>query len=312
MSPRYDALPTELSVLSSDTLTSSYPGRLPRNILPPSHSYARLEATTSDSRSSLDSQDSYADEKEAVESELRLGGQSPGYRSRSNQARRFLRQRPYLAPFVALFAVILALALFLGAHSRLAARNRFSGHGRTPISMEHAFNGSLSYSFSGLHWIKSAGDGVYAAKNHQSGSIQLTDLTNNSTRQLVDGADLKDASGHRLVYTDYRVSPDMRYMLLATQVRSQWRHSFFAQYYVHHFDSKQTLLLVPQAKEADVAIASWAPQGHAIAFVRGNNVFIKQDPRQDDVIQVTDNGSDTFFNGIAESVALTFLMSIPD
>jgi dipeptidyl aminopeptidase len=62
---------------------------------------------------------------------------------------------------------------------------------------------------------------------------------------------------------------------------------------------------------AAIAYAEWSPTSHSVAFVYKNNLFVVPSENLNglesptdapDVIQVTDDGSDTVFNGVPDWV----------
>ncbi len=71
----------------------------------------------------------------------------------------------------------------------------------------------------------------------------------------------------------YTFAPDESKILLYTNSKSVYRHSFVADYYIYDFRSRE---LTPLSEKGSQQVATFSPNGHMVAFVRGNNIFIKK------------------------------------
>jgi dipeptidyl aminopeptidase len=81
--------------------------------------------------------------------------------------------------------------------------------------------------------------------------------------------------------------------------------------YIHRLSDHKTFPLQAPNHPAEIAYAQWSPTAHAIAYVYRNNLFVvpsknleQLDAAGDspDVLQVTNDGSDTVFNGVPDWV----------
>lgn len=298
----YTTVPTELSDFppaSSSHSSSTTPG-WPRQVLPPSistglHQYASAaDADEQDEESSDD--DSDYEEKRAVDAELadlRLGrGRAT---SRLGQWAHFVRRHPWFSPLSALVVVFICLIVFLALHVSLVSHNYFQkGRGPNPISMEHAFNGSLNYRAEApLQWISQH---EFASKT-DDGGLEVHNLQSNATRLWVSPQDIKDERGRTLEFSSLSVSQDQTYLMLFTQARSVFRHSTLSDVYIHHLPSKSTSQLGVRLQSAQ-----WAPTGHHVAYVKDNDVYVKSEPDGLRVTRVSETGGPDVFNGVAEYV----------
>jgi dipeptidyl-peptidase-4 len=73
-------------------------------------------------------------------------------------------------------------------------------------------------------------------------------------------------------FRGYEFSPNEKKILLATDVNPIYRHSYTATYYVFDIDSKG---IMPLSENGQQMMAAFSPNGEKVAFVRDNNVFIK-------------------------------------
>lgn len=71
----------------------------------------------------------------------------------------------------------------------------------------------------------------------------------------------------------YSFAPDESKILLYTNAQTVYRHSFVADYYIYDFRSRE---LTPLSEKGSQQVATFSPNGHMVAFVRGNNIFIKK------------------------------------
>lgn len=71
---------------------------------------------------------------------------------------------------------------------------------------------------------------------------------------------------------DYELSQNEDKMLCATDIESIYRHSFHADYYVYDFNTKT---LQPLSANGKQRLATFSPDATKVAFMRDNNLFIK-------------------------------------
>ena len=71
---------------------------------------------------------------------------------------------------------------------------------------------------------------------------------------------------------DYELSGDERQVLISTNVRSIYRHSFMADFYVWNIASRT---VTPVSDNGSQQLATFSPDGSKIAFVRDNNLYVK-------------------------------------
>ena len=71
---------------------------------------------------------------------------------------------------------------------------------------------------------------------------------------------------------DYELSANEDKMLCATEMESIYRHSFHATYYVYDFNTKT---LQPLSENGKQRLATFSPDATKVAFMRDNNLFIK-------------------------------------
>ena len=83
---------------------------------------------------------------------------------------------------------------------------------------------------------------------------------------VVEGEDLP------IGLQDYELSANEDKMLVATDIESIYRHSYHATYYVYDFMTKT---LQPLSDNGKQRLATFSPDASKVAFMRDNNLFIK-------------------------------------
>ena len=83
---------------------------------------------------------------------------------------------------------------------------------------------------------------------------------------VMEGEDLP------IAFSDYELSANEDKMLVATDIESIYRHSYHATYYVYDFKTKA---LQPLSDNGKQRLATFSPDATKVAFMRDNNLFIK-------------------------------------
>ena len=100
--------------------------------------------------------------------------------------------------------------------------------------------------------------------NYKSGELERT---------LFSFADLTMHPDSLLIgLQDYELSANEDKMLCATEMESIYRHSYHATYYVYDFNTKT---LQPLSDNGKQRLATFSPDATKVAFMRDNNLFIK-------------------------------------
>jgi dipeptidyl aminopeptidase len=104
-------------------------------------------------------------------------------------------------------------------------------------------------------------------------------------------------------YTAVKVAPsrDLKRVLVATDVKSNWRHSSYAAYWIFDVKTQTADPLIPGEPDARVQLAQWSPAGDAVAFTRDNNLYLRKVGSKN-LIQITKDGGTEVFNGVPDWV----------
>lgn len=100
-------------------------------------------------------------------------------------------------------------------------------------------------------------------------------------------------------FTGFTFSNDETKILLTTEVKPIYRHSYTAQYYVWNSVTEELAALSDQGAQQG---ATFSPDGERVAYVRGNNLFIKS-LKFGNTTQITWDGKENeIINGIPDWV----------
>ncbi len=128
--------------------------------------------------------------------------------------------------------------------------------------------------------------------------VKFSFKTGKQTGVLFDASKARGAKIERV--DGYSMSPDGRTLLIQTQTKSIYRHSFTAVYYIFTIANNK---LEPLSDGGPQQIPVWSPDGTQIAFVRDNNIFLVKLLYNNSESQVTKDGKfNEVINGLPDWV----------
>jgi dipeptidyl-peptidase 4 len=130
--------------------------------------------------------------------------------------------------------------------------------------------------------------------------VEYEYATGNPTKIILSMEDFVSVSGFSSASVDgYSFSPDEKYLLIETETEVIYRYSTIVSNYIWDIKSKTIKPLSDKGKQR---LATFSPNGDKIAFVRENNIFIK-DLVTDKEEQITKDGVvNKIINGIPDWV----------
>ncbi|KAG2236310.1 hypothetical protein INT48_001374 [Thamnidium elegans] len=153
-----------------------------------------------------------------------------------------------------------------------------------------------------LVWVKNdPRDGIFTYTNPVTNDILLESVQDGKSEIFVEATDLKIGQG-LLHVNSFEISQDAKYLLLKTNVTSQWRYSSHSNIYIYNLDDKSLFPLNNGStidKRPLISYAVWSPTGHQVAYVMKNEIFITDLQNH---TRITFDGSDTIFNGVPDWV----------
>ena len=134
-----------------------------------------------------------------------------------------------------------------------------------------------------------------------SGGQQIVTYSFKTGKKVGTLFDAATARGAKIGRVDgYTPSPDGRHLLIQTQTRPIYRHSFTADYYIYNIQNNK---LEPLSEGGPQQTPVWSPDGNVVAFVRDNNIFLVKLLYDNAESQVTKDGKrNEIINGIPDWV----------
>jgi dipeptidyl-peptidase-4 len=180
------------------------------------------------------------------------------------------------------FILLISLTFHSGF---LSAQN-----GTKTFSLEDIFTKG-TFRQAGVNGIQSMNDGIHytTTETNDSQIVKHEYATGNTLETLFNLRDFPQAGIKSI--GEYQFSKNERKLLLTTAPEPIYRRSFTAEFYVCDLTTKSLKRLSENGKQQ---LATFSPDGSKIAFVRKNNIFIK-DLASDKETQITTDGK---FNSI--------------
>ncbi len=135
----------------------------------------------------------------------------------------------------------------------------------------------------------------------QNDSLNIYDYANGKLSKVIVTSHklIPEGNSSPIEIGEYEFSKDETNILFATDEESIYRHSTIAAYYVYNINSGK---LSPLSKNGKQRLAAFSPDGTKVAFVRDNNIFIKE-LKTGSELQVTKDGKvNEIINGAADWV----------
>ncbi len=181
-------------------------------------------------------------------------------------------------------------ALFLAALVQVDAQSK-------TVSVDDLYK-DYSFRAKGLRAFESMNDGVHYTTLEKGKQInQYEYATGKLVATLLDVDKIEKSPVATI--EGYSLAPDESKILLYTKSQSIYRYSFVADYYIYDFRSHE---LTPLSDKGAQQVATFSPNGHMIAFVRDNNIFIKKLLYNTESQVTTDGAINQIINGIPDWV----------
>ncbi|VEN46328.1 unnamed protein product, partial [Callosobruchus maculatus] len=103
---------------------------------------------------------------------------------------------------------------------------------------------------------------------------------------------------------DFKVSNDLRYILLISDVSRVYKYSTIAKYHIYEIATRLRKPLSPNELDESAPFlqyATWSPDGTAVAFIYDNDIYYKPKVEKDLVCRITSSGQPgVIFNGVTD------------
>ena len=161
------------------------------------------------------------------------------------------------------------------------------------ISLEDIYKKNIFYP-TYLSGFRSMNDGKFYTENDSVGNIiKKNFITGDKVSTLVSAPEIKDDNGKAISLDDYEWSADEHKLLISINREYIYRRSSKAIVFIYDLESKKITKLDNQK----VLHASFSPDGNKVAFVKDNNLFVK-DISTSNTAQITFDGkTNSIING---------------
>ncbi|KAI9882922.1 MAG: hypothetical protein M1823_005324 [Watsoniomyces obsoletus] len=211
------------------------------------------------------------------------------------------------------FGWILALVIFLLRPAGGGSSPTSRSGGGNKITIGQVLGGHFRPQKHEMTWIEGANgeDGLLLERDggRDKDYLVVEDVRSKSSKdelKLHDSRTLMKSPwfsvlGRRIYPSEVWPSRDLRSVLIASDKKSNWRHSFRGKYWLFDVATQTGQALDWTQPDSPIQLAAWSPQSDAVAFVRDNNLFLRKMPGTE-VIPVTQDGGPELFYGVPDWV----------
>jgi dipeptidyl aminopeptidase len=184
-----------------------------------------------------------------------------------------------------------------------------TGYGK-PVTLEQVLNGAWQPKSHAISWIAGPNgeDGLLVERGEkQDAYLRVEDIR--GSKDGVSKLETRVLMKKSYIWVDGKAyhpaktwpSPDMKKVLVMTDIQSNWRHSFFGKYWVFDVTTQKAEPLDPGNLSDRVQLAVWSPTSDTVVFVRENNLYLRKLGSLE-VTPVTKDGGENLFYGIPDWV----------
>jgi len=131
--------------------------------------------------------------------------------------------------------------------------------------------GSRTFAQKSVSGLRSMNDGLsYTTQEEGKKIVKYSYKTGTQVEVLFDLTKIENPGF--MGFSDYAFSNDETKILFTTKRKSIYRHSFSAEYFVWNLTTKE---MTPLSANGAQQLSTFSPDGERVAFVRDNNIFIK-------------------------------------
>ncbi|XP_051003235.1 inactive dipeptidyl peptidase 10 [Acomys russatus] len=188
--------------------------------------------------------------------------------------------------------VILVVCSLITMSVILLTPDELTNSSETRLSLEELLGKGFGLHNPEARWINDT-DVVYKTDN---GNVIKLNTETNATTLLLENTTFVTFKASR-----HSVSPDLKYVLLAYDVKQIFHYSFNASYLIYNIHTGEVWELnPPEVEDSVLQYAAWGVQGQQLIYIFENNIYYQPDIKSSS-LRLTSSGKEGIvFNGIAD------------
>jgi len=168
----------------------------------------------------------------------------------------------------------------------------------TPITLDAIWTQGAFYPkrMYNLHALQHAPQYTVLEYNQEKGSQQITLYDFATLSKVKDLFVAKDFGIQRIA--DYAFSADEKYLIIGTNRKNIYRHSFVANYYLFNIETNE----IQRISDKSISVPTLSPNGKTVAFAFENNLYLYDLATGKETKITTDGKKNEIINGTADWV----------